>query len=59
MKEVYRTYKISFSIDSEDELLNILRKKMTVYQLWHAYGLSGITISSLCILIVKTIGLTL
>ena len=56
MKEVYHTYKISFSLESEDELLSILRKKMTVYPLWHAYGLSGITLSSLCILIVKTIG---
>lgn len=55
MKEVYFLYKKSFSFSSEEEILKKLRKKMDVYPLWHAYGLSGITISSLCILIVKTI----
>ena len=56
MKEVYRLYKISFSLSSEEELLKELRKKMTVYPTWHAYGLSGVTISSLCILIIKSLG---
>ena len=56
MKEVYRLYKISFSLSSEGELLKELRKKMTVYPTWHAYGLSGVTISSLCILIIKSLG---
>ena len=56
MKEVYLLDKESPSFQSEEELLQTLRKKMLVYPLWHAYGLSGITISSLSILIVKTIG---
>jgi 4-hydroxybenzoate polyprenyltransferase len=56
MKEVYYLYKKSFSFKSEEKLLQELRKKMSVYPLWHAYGLSGITISSICILIVKTMG---
>jgi len=37
----------------------LFRKKMVVYPTWHAYGLSGVTISSLCILIVKTMGWSL
>jgi hypothetical protein len=56
MIEVYLLYKESFSFQSEEKLLKVLRKKMMVYPLWHAYGLSGITISSLSILIVKTMG---
>jgi len=56
MKEIYKLYRISFSLPSEKELLKELRKKMTVYPTWHAYGLSGVTISSLCILIVKSLG---
>ena len=56
MIEVYRLYKNSLRISSEDVILLEIRKKMTVYPTWHAYGLSGVTISSLCILIVKTIG---
>jgi 4-hydroxybenzoate polyprenyltransferase len=56
MKEVYLLHKVSFSFQSEEELLIKLREKMMVYPLWHAYGLIGITISSLSILIVKTMG---
>jgi 4-hydroxybenzoate polyprenyltransferase len=56
MKEVYLLYKESFSLQSEEDILEALRKKMTDYPLWHAYGLSGITISSLSILFVKTMG---
>jgi len=56
MKEVYLLDKKSSSFQSENELLHKLREKMMVYPLWHAYGLTGITISSLCILIVKTMG---
>jgi 4-hydroxybenzoate polyprenyltransferase len=56
MKEVYLLYKQSFLLTSEEEMLIELRKKMSVYPLWHAYGLSGVTISSLCILIVKSVG---
>ena len=58
MKEVHVLYKKSFSLPSEEELLQELRKKMSVYPLWHAYGLSGITLSSLSILIVKTMSLS-
>ena len=56
MKEVYILYKKSFSLSSEEDILQELRKKMVVYPKWHAYGLSGVTISSLCILIVKSLG---
>lgn len=56
MNEVYLLHKESSSFQSEEELLHKLRAKMKVYPLWHAYGLSGITISSLSILIVKTMG---
>jgi len=56
MRDVYILYKNSFSLSSEDDILQELRKKMSVYPTWHAYGLSGVTISSLCILIVKSMG---
>jgi hypothetical protein len=59
MIEVYKLYKKSSSFSNEEELLIELRKKMTVYPKWHAYGLSGVTISSFFILIVKSIGWTL
>ena len=55
-KEVRRLVKRSKSISSETFLLLELRQKMSEYPLWHAYGLSGITISCLCILLVKTFG---
>jgi len=51
MNEVYLLHKESSSFQSEEELLHKLRAKMKVYPLWHAYGLS-----SLSILIVKTMG---
>ena len=56
MIEVYKLYKKSYILSSEDDILSEIRKKMVVYPIWHAYGLSGVTISSLCILIVKTMG---
>jgi 4-hydroxybenzoate polyprenyltransferase len=56
MIEVYKLYKSSLRLSSEEVILLEIRKKMSVYPTWHAYGLSGVTISSLCILIVKTIG---
>ena len=55
-KEVRRLVKQSKSIFSEIFLLQEIRQKMSKYPLWHAYGLSGITISCLCILLVKTFG---
>jgi len=54
MIEVYKLYKNTLKLSSEDDILSEIRKKMVVYPIWHAYGLSGVTISSLCILIVKT-----
>jgi hypothetical protein len=54
--EVYRLYKKSLRLNSEGVILLEIRKKMVVYPTWHAYGLSGVTISSLCILLVKTFG---
>jgi len=56
-KEVYALMKRSKTISSETFFLQELRQKMPAYPLWHAYGLSGITISGLCILLVKTFGL--
>ncbi len=56
-KEVYALVKRSKSISSETMFLQELREKMVKYPLWHAYGLSGITISALCILLVKTFDL--
>ncbi len=56
MIEVYRLYKSSLRLSSDEVILLEIRKKMEVYPTWHAYGLSGVTISSLCILLVKTIG---
>lgn len=55
-KEVRRLLKRSKSISSETFFLQELRQKMSEYPLWHAYGLSGVTISCLCILLVKTFG---
>ncbi len=54
MIEVYKLYKNTINLSSEDDILSKIREKMDVYPIWHAYGLSGVTISSLCILIVKT-----
>lgn len=56
-KEVYSLVKRSKDISSETIFLQELRNKMSEYPRWHAYGLSGITISSLCILLLKTFGL--
>jgi hypothetical protein len=54
--EVYRLYKKSLRLYDEDVIIREIRKKMAVYPNWHAYGLTGVTISSLFILIVKTMG---
>ena len=54
MIEVYKLYKKTYKLSSEEDILSKIREKMDVYPIWHAYGLSGVTISSLCILIVKT-----
>jgi hypothetical protein len=40
----------------DDLLLEEIREKMLKYPTWHAYGLSGITISSLLILVFRSLG---
>ena len=57
LKEVYALVKQSTSLSTEFLFLQELRQKMIRYPLWHAYGLSGITISGLAILLVKNFGL--
>jgi 1,4-dihydroxy-2-naphthoate octaprenyltransferase len=53
---VYNLYKKSLDISSNILLLTEIRVKMSKYPMWHAYGLSGITISSLLILVFRTLG---
>ena len=40
----------------DDLLLEEIREKMLKYPMWHSYGLSGITISSLLILVFRSLG---
>jgi hypothetical protein len=54
--EVYKLYKKSLILYNEDVILIEIRKKMKVYPKWHAYGLTGVTISSIFIFIVKAMG---
>lgn len=56
MKEVYNLHKFSLSMSNESLLLEAIRKKMPKYPMWHAYGLTGITISGLIIQIIKSLG---
>lgn len=56
MKEVYTLHKFSLNQSEEKILLEEIRKKMPKYPMWHAYGLSGITVSGLLILIFKSLG---
>lgn len=53
--EVYKLVKRSKIFIKEAAFLAELRKKMDTYPLWHAYGLTGITISGLSILLIKTL----
>lgn len=55
MRNVYDLHKISFEKSSDADLLEEIRKKMSKYPMWHAYGLSGITISALFILVFKSL----
>ncbi len=55
MRNVYDLHKISFEKSSDADLLEEIRKKMSKYPMWHAYGLSGITISALFILLFKSL----
>ena len=57
MIEVLRMYHFAKNLGSEDDILEHIRLHMEKYPLWHAYGLSGITVSSLCILLVKSFDL--
>lgn len=56
MKTVYDLLRISSQKPSDSALLIEIRKVMPKYPTWHAYGLAGITSSSLLILILKSIG---
>ena len=56
MKEVYILHKFSLNTSENSILLEEIRKKMPKYPMWHAYGLTGITVSGLLILIFKSLG---
>jgi len=56
MRAVINLYRISLDTSSNSALLEEIRKKMPEYPMWHAYGLTGITISSLMILVFKSLG---
>jgi 4-hydroxybenzoate polyprenyltransferase len=56
MRTVISLYRISLDTSSNSALLEEIRKKMPKYPMWHAYGLTGITISSLMILVFKSLG---
>ena len=56
MRAVISLYRISLDTSSNSALLEEIRKKMPKYPMWHAYGLTGITISSLMILVFKSLG---
>lgn len=56
MRAVISLYRISLDTSSDSALLEEIRKKMPEYPMWHAYGLTGITISSLMILVFKSLG---
>jgi len=55
MKEVYSLHKFSLNNSEESLLLEAIRKKMPKYPMWHAYGLTGITVSGLIIQILKSL----
>jgi 4-hydroxybenzoate polyprenyltransferase len=56
MRVVISLYRISADTTSNSALLEEIRKKMPEYPMWHAYGLTGITISSLMILVFRSLG---
>jgi 4-hydroxybenzoate polyprenyltransferase len=56
MKEVYGLHKFSLNTSEDSILLGAIRDKMPKYPLWHAYGLTGITVSGLMIQIFKSLG---
>lgn len=57
LKEVKALAKRSYRVPSESAYLEELRAKMGTYPLWHAYGLLGITVSCLGLVVVKTLSL--
>jgi hypothetical protein len=57
MIEVYQMYRYAQKTRAETEILQNIRSHMKKYPLWHAYGLTGITISSLVILLIKSFNL--
>jgi len=56
MKTVYDLLRISSQKSSDSALLIEIRKVMSKYPTWHAYGLVGITTSGLLVLILRSIG---
>ena len=56
MIEVYRMHKHIKVLDEDTVIIKHIRSRMEKYPLWHAYGLSGITLSSLIILLIKSFG---
>ena len=57
MKEVYSLHKFSLSSPQENILLNEIRNRMSKYPMWHAYGLTGLTLSGILIQIIKSLDL--
>jgi 4-hydroxybenzoate polyprenyltransferase len=55
VKTVYDLYKKSHSISSNEALLEEIRNEMPKYPMWHAYGLVGITLSGLLILVFRSL----
>lgn len=56
VKNVYALYRKSYDISSNGILLEEIRKEMSKYPMWHAYGLAGITLSGLLILAFRSLG---
>jgi 1,4-dihydroxy-2-naphthoate octaprenyltransferase len=57
LREVAALAKRTTLVPEEGAYIIELREKMRTYPLWHAYGLSGIMISGICILVVHSLNL--
>ena len=55
LREVARLAKRTSMVPDEGAFITELREKMKTYPLWHAYGLSGVMISGVCILLVHSL----
>jgi 4-hydroxybenzoate polyprenyltransferase len=56
-REVAKLAKRTTLVPEEGAFIKELREKMRTYPLWHAYGLSGVMISGICILLVHSLNL--